>query len=86
MLTRGTMPVLAGMRAVLQVPARGALGKRPAEGLGPALFDGRHGCEVTWGHPVGACGAVGWAIASEDRRSFEQGSPPEAPRELPGGD
>jgi len=86
MLTRGTMPVLAGMRAVLQVSACWALRDRPPKGLSTAPFDGLQGGQVTWWQTVGERGAIGRAIASEDLRQFEQGSPPTALRDLPGGD
>jgi len=40
MLARGTLPLLAGMIAVLRCTARPALGDRPAQGVGAAVVHG----------------------------------------------
>lgn len=86
MLTRGAMPVLSRMRAVLQCSARRALGEMPAQSLGPALCPGRHGGQVAREHAVGALRSIGGAMTPEDCRQLSHGRPPTALSARAGGD
>jgi hypothetical protein len=85
-LTRGTMPIFAGMITVLQVTTGGVLIDMPAQSLCTALGDGWHGLQVAWWHTIGKFGTIRWAIAPEDCRQLDYGRPPKAMRDLPGGD
>ena len=86
MLALGTMPVLPGRRAVRECSTRCARGERPAKGLRTALCKGLQSGERAGEHAVGEFGAVCRAIASENVRQCEQGSPPKAMRALRGGE
>ena len=83
MLTRGAMPVLAGMRAVLQGPAIGALGDMTTKRLGPALCHGRHGGQRAGGPTGTDAGALLGAMALEHRGPLDQQRPPETLRGRP---
>ena len=83
-LTLGAMPIFAGMIALLQVSARWTLIDIAAEGLSAALLNGHHGLQVAFGHTVGECGTIRWAIALKDLRQLDHGSAPETLRGLPG--
>ena len=85
-LARGTMSVLTRRRAVCEFSALCALGEMPAKGLRTARCNGLHSGQIAGEHAVGACGAIGRAIASEDFRQFEHDRPPQAMRALPEGD
>lgn len=83
MLTRGTMPVRAGMRAVLQLSALRTLGDMATKSLSTALLNGFHGCQVAEGHTVAEAGAILWSMAPKDVGPFNQSRPPMAVRALP---
>ena len=83
-LARGTMPIFAGMIALLEVSAHWTLVDMAAQGLGAALFNGHHGLQVVFGHTVGEFGTIRRAIALEDLRQLDHGSAPATLRGLPG--
>lgn len=83
MLTRGAMPVLAGLRAVLQLSALRPLGDRATKSLSTALCNGFHGCQVAEGHTVAEAGAIRWSMAPKDVGQCNQSRPPMAVRVLP---
>jgi len=79
-LARGTMVMRAGMVAVLECLALGALGDMTAESFGAAWCNGLHGCQVAWGHPVAAAGAVVGAMTPEEVGQLDHGRPRETLR------
>jgi hypothetical protein len=76
----GTMPICAGMIAVLRCTARHALRDRPTEGCSPAVCNGLHGLYVALGEAVVEWGARLRSIAPADVRQLEQGCAPGAVR------
>jgi hypothetical protein len=81
-LALGTMPIWAGMIAVLRFTARHALLDMPASGGSPAVCNGRHGLSGARGDAVLECGAILRAIAPDDVRQLEPGCAPGAARGL----
>jgi len=76
-LARGPMAILAGMVAVLEFVALCALGDMTAERFGTAWFNGLHGCQGAWGHPVAEAGAVVGSMPPEDGGQLDHGRPRE---------
>ena len=76
MLTRGAMPVLTRMRALLQFPAVGTLGEMPPQRLGSARCNSLHGSQVAGEQAVCALRPVCRALASEDLGPLDHGGPP----------
>jgi hypothetical protein len=77
------MPVFAGMIAVLQCTAIGALVDMTAKSLSTALFNGRHGGQVAGGHTVADAGAILGPMAPEDLGQLDHERPPETISGLP---
>jgi hypothetical protein len=83
MLARGTRPMFAGMRALLQFLALRALGDVAAQGRSPALFNSLQGCQVAGGHAVTATGAIRGSMALEDLGHLDHHRSRKARRGLP---
>jgi hypothetical protein len=83
MLTRGAMPVFAGMIAVRKGFTRGALVEMAAQGLGTALLNGFQGREVAGEQAGFDLRPVLRAMTPDDCRSFDHEGPPEMLRGLP---
>lgn len=79
----GTMPMLAGMRAILQVTTCDALGDMPAESRSTAGCNRIHSGQVAGEQAVLVLRPVCRSIAPEDLGQLNHGSPPEALRGLP---
>ena len=82
-LARGTMPICAGMRALLQCLAFRALVDVAAQGFSAAWFNSLHGCQVARWHAVAETGAIRGSIAPEDIGSLDHSSTRDALRGLP---
>lgn len=79
-LARGTVPILAGMRALLECLALCALGDMTAKSLGTAWCTLLHGSQVAGGHTVAETGAILGSMESEDVSQRDQDSPRETLR------
>ena len=69
-LAFGTVPVLAGMIAVVVLLARVAEVDLAAESIGAALFDGLHGLEMAGKHTTGKFLPVLGSMTEEDIGDF----------------
>jgi len=65
-LTLGTVPVFAGMIAVVVLLARLTAIDVTAQGFRAALPDGLHGLEMTWEHAIGKLFPVLGSMDAED--------------------
>jgi hypothetical protein len=79
---RGTVAIFAGMVAIRQFPAIGALVDTAAQGFWAAWRNVLHGDQVTWGYPMAATGAIIGPMESEDIGPLDHASSPEPIRGL----
>ena len=79
-LARGTVSMLAGMRAVLECLALCALGDMTAKRLGTALCNILHGSQVACGHTVAETGAILGSMESEEVGQLDHDRPRETLR------
>lgn len=81
-LARGTVAIFAGMGAIRQCPAIGALVDMAAQGFCAAWRNVLHSDQVTCGHPVAETGAIIGPMASEAIGQLDHDSSPEPLRGL----
>lgn len=79
-LARGTVPMLAGMIALLECLAICALVDMTAKSLGTALCNILHGSQVACGHTVAETGAILGSMESEDVSQLDHDRPRETRR------